>query len=96
MAPNGVRVENWARLLDPVLYTTGPRLGGRAARGVASVGLEFPLFGRAESLFLTLHTEGRFSDGSAAGALSDGPAERAAFVTVGLAWHEMAVLGLLK
>ncbi len=54
----------------------------------ASLGLELPLFGRAEGLFLTAHGGGRFSDALAA---ADGPtsATRAGFVTFGLAWHEL-------
>lgn len=68
---------------EPFPHRFGERMGLQA-----SLGLELPLFGRAEGLFLTAHGGGRFADALAA-ADGDAGASRAAFVTFGLAWHEL-------
>lgn len=71
----------------------GARLGVQAA-----LGLELPLFAHAEGLFLTLHGGVRLSNGWVSGAAPEVGAERerAAFLTLGLAWHEIVSSGLFR
>jgi len=77
-----------------VFFADPPGRGFGSRMGLqASLGLELPLFGRAEGLFLTAHGGGRFSDGWAASEPSSG-SDRSAFVTFGLAWHELLEVGL--
>lgn len=77
-----------------VFFAEPPGRGFGSRMGLqASLGLELPLFGRAEGLFLTAHGGGRFSDGWASSEPSSG-SDRSAFVTFGLAWHELIEVGL--
>lgn len=72
---------------------SGQRFGARMGLQ-AGFGLELPLFGHAEGLFLTAHGGGRFSDQWASSEPAPSAIERAAFVTFGLAWHELIEVGL--
>ena len=78
-----------------VFFAEPPGRGFGSRMGLqASLGLELPLFGRAEGLFLTAHGGGRFSDGWASSEAPQSGQERAAFLTLGLAWHEILEVGL--
>lgn len=88
-------------LVDSFALELGAFFAEPPGRGFASrmglqagLGLELPLFGRAEGLFLTAHGGGRFSDGWASAEAPLSGRERAAFVTFGLAWHELLEVGL--
>jgi len=79
-------------------FAQPPAAGFGARMGVqASLGLELPLFAHAEGLFLTAHGGVRLSDRWVSEASFAGPErERAAFLTLGLAWHEIAFAGILR
>lgn len=88
LAIDSFALELGAFFAQPPGRGLGERMGLQA-----SLGIELPLFGKAEGLFLTAHGGGRFSDRLAAEDPST-RAERAAFVTFGLAWHETIEVGL--
>lgn len=88
LAIDSFALELGAFFAEPPGRGLGSRMGLQA-----SLGLELPLFGKAEGLFLTAHGGGRWSDRLAAEEPST-RAERAAFVTFGLAWHETIEVGL--
>lgn len=88
LAIDSFALELGAFFAEPPGRGFGSRMGLQA-----SLGLELPLFGKAEGLFLTAHGGARWSDRLAAEEPST-RAERAAFVTFGLAWHETIEVGL--
>lgn len=88
LAIDSFALELGAFFAEPPGRGFGSRMGLQA-----SLGLELPLFGKAEGLFLTAHGGARLSDRLAAEEPST-RAERAAFVTFGLAWHETIEVGL--
>jgi len=55
----------------------------------AGLGLELPLFERAEGLFVGLHGGARWSDAALAGNTGGGPADRALFLALSLGWQEL-------
>lgn len=79
-------------------FAQPPAAGFGARMGVqAGLGLELPLFAHAEGLFLTAHGGVRLSDRWVSEASFAGPErERAAFLTLGLAWHEIVYAGILR
>jgi hypothetical protein len=85
---DSLALELGAFFAEPPGRGLGSRMGLQA-----SLGIELPLFGKAEGLFLTAHGGARFSDRLAAEEPST-RADRAAFVTFGLAWHETIDVGL--
>lgn len=89
-------VDSFALELGAFFAKPGPEAFGSRMGLQASLGLELPLFAKAEGLFLTAHGGGRFSDRLAVAEAPSPGNERAAFVTFGLAWHEVLDLGLAR
>jgi hypothetical protein len=89
-------IDSFALELGAFFAKPGPEAFGSRMGLQASVGLELPLFGKAEGLFLTAHGGGRFSDRLAVAEAPSPSNERAAFVTFGLAWHELLDVGLAR
>ncbi len=89
-------LELGAFFAQPASGAFGARMGLQAG-----LGLELPLFGEGEGLFLTAHGGGRFSDGALYAAPIAPPSggvepERAAYFTLGLSWHEIVQAGILR
>lgn len=89
-------VDSFALELGAFFAKPGPEAFGARMGLQASLGLELPLFAKAEGLFLTAHGGGRFSDRLAVAEAPTPGNERAAFVTFGLAWHEVLDVGLAR
>lgn len=89
-------IDSFALELGAFFAKPGPEAFGSRMGLQASLGLELPLFAKAEGLFLTAHGGGRFSDRLAVSEAPSPSNERAAFVTFGLAWHEVLDLGLAR
>jgi hypothetical protein len=66
----------------------GARFGAR--RGLqAGLGLDLPLFPRASGLVVGVHGGARWSDAALAGFALRGPSDRAAYLTLVLAWQQV-------
>ncbi len=85
---------------DMLLDSFGLELGGFAQQPQgrqfgakpgfqAGLGLEIPIFSRATGLFIATHGGCRWSDGALAGETVQGPTDRALFVGITLAWHQV-------
>ncbi len=55
----------------------------------AGLGLELPIFTRASGPWLGLHGGARWSDAALAGDSLRGPSDRALFLSITLAWHQV-------
>jgi hypothetical protein len=55
----------------------------------AGIGLEVPIFSRATGLFLATHGGCRWADSALAGDTVQSPADRALYLGITLAWHQV-------
>jgi hypothetical protein len=86
--------------VDLLLDSFGIELGGFFAQPVggtlgerpgfqAGLGLEVPILPKASGPWIGLHGGLRWSDGVLGGDAVQGPADRAAFLSITLAWHQI-------
>ena len=60
-----------------------------------SGGLEIPLFGRASGLWLDFHGGARWSDAALSGLPEPGPSDRALFLSMTIAYHQLVATHLV-
>ncbi len=84
LAIDSLAIEVGAFLAQPMGGSLGQRPGLQAGLGV-----ELPLLPRASGPWIGLHGGVRWSDAVLGGDPVGGPADRAAFLTITIAWHQI-------
>lgn len=84
LAVDSIGLELGAFFAQPIGASFGARPGIQAG-----VGIELPLFARASGPWIGLHGGVRWSDSAISGATVAGPSDRALYLAITLAWHQL-------